>query len=93
VIEKIKNGQLNIQDNWQVYRLCQIVAHNEVYFYSDHLSDEQITDSFLKPCRNIGRTVQQLLLKYGKDPTLCILPEGPLAIPYYEGKPEGSRIE
>jgi hypothetical protein len=37
--------------------------------------------------------VQQLLLKYGKDPTLCILPEGPLAIPYYEGKPEGSRIE
>lgn len=82
VIDKIKSGQLKIQDNWQAYILCRICENADVYFYSDNLSDEQLTDSFLKPCRNIGLTVQNLLEKYGKDAKICILPQGHLTVPY-----------
>jgi nickel-dependent lactate racemase len=86
LIEKIKGGQLKIQDSWQAYILCRICVNNDVYFYSDNLSDKQITNSFLKPCRNIGLTVMDLLRKYGKDAKTCILPEGPLTVPYLNFK-------
>lgn len=82
LIDKIKNGSLKIQDSWQAYILCKICENVEVYFYSDNLSDEQIINSFLKPCRNIELTVQYLLKRYGKNTRIGILPQGPLTVPH-----------
>jgi lactate racemase len=82
LIDKIKNGQLKIQDSWQAYILCRICTNADVYFYSDNLSDEQIRSSFLRPCRDIKQMVIELLAKYGNQAKICILPEGPLTVPY-----------
>jgi len=82
LINKIKNGKLNIQDGWQAYILCKICANADCYCYSDNLTDEQIRTAFLKPCRDVKQTVMMLLGKYGSQAKICILPEGPLTVPY-----------
>jgi nickel-dependent lactate racemase len=82
LIDKITRGQLHIQDSWQAYVLCKICAEADCHFYSDNLTDEQIRVSFLTPCRDIRQTVLTLLEKYGRSARICVLPEGPLTVPY-----------
>jgi hypothetical protein len=53
-----------------------------VYFYTHNLSDEQVKDALLRPCRDIEATIAELLQKYGPGATICVLPEGPQTIPY-----------
>jgi len=48
------------------------------------LSDEQISNAFLKVCRSIEDTLEELLKRYGPEASICILPEGPLTIPYVQ---------
>lgn len=82
LIEKIEKGEFNIQDSWQAYILCRICALTDCYCYSDNLTDEQIKKCFLQPCRDIGQSVNILIKKYGGQAKICILPHGPLTIPY-----------
>jgi hypothetical protein len=53
-----------------------------VYLFSHNLTDEQIQRALLKPCRDIAGAVEQLLRVYGRDASICVLPEGPQTIPY-----------
>jgi nickel-dependent lactate racemase len=70
------------QDVWQAQIHARICQKADVYFYSENLSDEQIEGAWLKPCHSIEATVEQLLVKYGRDASICVLPEGPQTIPY-----------
>ena len=54
----------------------------EVHVYSDDLSDQQIERALFIPCRNIARTVADLQGRYGSGARLCVMPDGPLTIPY-----------
>ena len=47
-----------------------------------NLTDEQIERAMLRPCRDIAATVDRLLESYGRDASICVLPEGPQTIPY-----------
>ncbi len=69
-------------DMWQVQLHGLILQKADVYFHSHNLSDEQIKRALLKPCSNVEETVEELLHKYGRDASICILPEGPQTIPY-----------
>ena len=55
----------------------------DVYVYS-LLTNEQVTQSMLKPTNNIEQTLIELKEKYGEEMTVAILPLGPLTIPYVE---------
>lgn len=70
------------QDMWQALIHSLICQKSNVYFYSENLTDEQITSAFLRPCHNIESTVNKLLDDYGPDASICVLPEGPHTIPY-----------
>ena len=70
------------QDVWQAQIHAQICQKADVYFYSENLSDEQIKTAWLKPCHSIEATVDELLARYGRDASICVLPEGPQTIPY-----------
>ena len=60
------------QDQWQVQIQAQIQLEANVYVYSKGLTDDQIEKALLKPCRNILKTVEDLIEKYGpKLPNLC----------------------
>jgi len=70
------------QDMWQVLIQALICQKAHVYFYSENLTDEQIRGALLRPCHNIESTVNELLDEYGRDASICVLPQGPQTIPY-----------
>jgi len=82
LLETIRAPGFQRQDMWEAHIQALICLKAEVYFYSHNLSDEQIEGALLRPCRDIEATVAELLQKYGRRATLCVLPEGPQTIPY-----------
>jgi lactate racemase len=82
LLEKLRRGDYRCQDSWQAHLHAAICQRADVYLYSRNLTDEQIEQAMLRPCRDIAVTVRQLLDFYGRDASICILPEGPLTIPF-----------
>ncbi|MEM8488970.1 MAG: nickel-dependent lactate racemase [Bacteroidota bacterium] len=82
VLDMIAQPGFGEQDQWQVQIQAQIQVNADVYIYSDGLSDSQINRALLKPCRDIGATINQLLEKYGPDARICVMPDGPASIAY-----------
>ncbi len=80
------------QDQWQVQIQAAVQLKAEVHVYSDGLTDEQIRRCLFTPCRSIEGTVAALRERYGPEARICVLPEGPLTIPYLEPDLNMSRI-
>lgn len=66
----------------QVQIQAKIQLKADVYVRSHNLSDEQIRSALLKPCADIEATVDELMREYDTRARICVLPEGPLTIPY-----------
>lgn len=82
VLDMVSRPGFSAHDQWQVQIQAQIQLKAEVHVYADSLSDAQITAALFIPCRNIEQTVADLLRRYGPAARLCVLPHGPLTIPY-----------
>lgn len=67
-------------DQWQAFLHARLCLHADVHIYAEGLTDEQIQLGMLTPCRDIETTLQELVARHG--PRLCVLPEGPMTIPY-----------
>ncbi len=67
-------------DQWEAFLHARLCLHAHIHIYADGLSDEQIRHAMLTPCRDIESTLEELLGHYG--PRLCVLPQGPMTIPY-----------
>jgi nickel-dependent lactate racemase len=85
LLDQIMSPGFLEQDQWQAQIQAQIELKADVYVYSDYLSDAQIGDSLLLPCRSIEATVAELRGRYGPQMSICVLPEGPQTIPYVQG--------
>jgi len=70
------------QDQWQAQIQAQIQLKADVYVFSRNLTEDQIRSALLFPCARIETTVEELMKRYGPQATICVLPEGPLTIPY-----------
>ncbi|MHC4157047.1 MAG: nickel-dependent lactate racemase [Planctomycetota bacterium] len=70
------------QDMWQGQILALVCRRADVYFYSRNLTDEQVRNAFLIPCHDLDETAAMLVDKYRPGARVCVLPEGPQAIPY-----------
>ncbi|MQY76930.1 MAG: nickel-dependent lactate racemase [Spirochaeta sp.] len=84
LLAKIRQPGFTIQDSWQAQIHALICKKADVFLYSQNLSDEQIGNAFLKVCRSVEDTLAKLLERYGPEASICILPEGPLTIPYVQ---------
>lgn len=82
LLEMLRAPGFQRQDMWQAHIQALICQQADVHFYSHNLTDAQIEEALLRPCRDIGALVAELLRKYGSDATICVLPEGPQTIPY-----------
>jgi nickel-dependent lactate racemase len=67
-------------DQWEAFLHARLCLHADIHIYADGLSDEQIRLAMLTPCHSIETTLQDLVARYG--PRLCVLPQGPMTIPY-----------
>jgi lactate racemase len=70
------------QDQWQAHIQALIQSRADVFVRSDGLTDDQIRAALLKPCRRIEETIVELLGRYGRGASICVMPEGPQTIPY-----------
>ena len=82
----VLQAQETRQDQWQAQIQARIQARAEVYVYADGLSDSQIENALLQPCRDIPALLEELLRRYGADARIAILPEGPQTIPWLKTK-------
>lgn len=73
-------------DQWQAQVQCRVQARADVYVYADGLTDEQLGQCHLTPCGKIEERLGSLAAQApGGVLRLCVMPEGPLTIPYIDG--------
>lgn len=81
LMDFIKQHEANLKDTWQAFFLAMILQNSDVYLYST-LDDFQVEKAFLKPVKDISKLVLDLAKAKGSGSRICVLPEGPLTIPY-----------
>jgi nickel-dependent lactate racemase len=82
LLELINQPDFHSHDQWQVQILARILVKSRIYLYSDRLAPNELRRIHLQPVESIERTVRQLRAEYGADAPICVLPEGPMTIPY-----------
>lgn len=82
LLEQIQAPGFLKQDQWQAQVQAQIQLKADVFVHSDHLTPDQIRGAWLTPAPSLEDTLHALIAKYGPGARICVLPEGPLTIPY-----------
>ncbi|RME84592.1 MAG: nickel-dependent lactate racemase [Caldilineae bacterium] len=82
VLRMLEEPGFSEHDQWQVQIQAQIQRKAQVFVYSQGLTPRQIEAALFTPCPTIEGTLQTLLERYGPRARVCVLPEGPLTIPY-----------
>lgn len=80
LLDRVLAPGFRMHDQWEAFLHAKLCLHADIYVYADGLSDDDIHLSMMRPSRNIESTLNDLIARYG--PRLCILPEGPMTIPY-----------
>ena len=84
VLQMIGRPGFRMQDQWNAQIQAMVQLRADVFVYSDGLTDEQIRQALLRPCRDIEDTVAALQSRFGQDARICVLPEGPQTIAYID---------
>lgn len=83
LLARVESPGFASPDQWQAQTQAKIQLKADVYVHADGLSDEQITESLLRPCPRIESTLAELMRSSDRRrPRVCVLPEGPLTIPF-----------
>jgi lactate racemase len=82
VLERILGSPELRQDQWQAQVQAQIQLKAKVYVHSRGLSPEQIRGALLEPAPDLDETLARLVNEAGPSARICVLPEGPVTIPY-----------
>jgi nickel-dependent lactate racemase len=79
-LEQLQDPTFSMLDQWQVQVQARIQQQAKVFVFSEGLTDGEIRQAWMQPCQDIEIELRYLMKKFG--PRVCILPEGPLTIPY-----------
>lgn len=78
----VKANEKDFQDTWQIFYEVLIQRWATVSLYTDKLDDETVRNALFNPVQDPEALIREILEKYGRDARVCVLPEGPLTIPY-----------
>lgn len=78
-------------DQWQVQVLARILGAARVQLACAGLSDAEVRAAHLEPIGDVGAAVAAELARRGPGATCCVLPEGPVTIPYVAA-PSGAGV-
>jgi len=84
LLERIRSEGFRMDDQWQAQILALLVKKARIFVYSTYLSEETIRQCHLEYCTSIEKLVEEKIREIGSTIKICVLPEGPLTIPYYE---------
>jgi lactate racemase len=82
LLDEIEGRAITVPDQWQVQIQAGILTRARVAMYSTYLSEDDVRLALLEPVGDIGETVERALAEAGPGACVCVLPEGPLTIPY-----------
>ena len=77
----------NRHDQWQVQLQAQIQMRAQVQLYSSYLTPRQVRAAHLEPVDDLQGAVEEALTRHGPEARVCVLPQGPMTIPYLEREP------
>jgi nickel-dependent lactate racemase len=85
MLTRIRAKGFMMDDQWQAQILALIARKADIHVYTTGLSAQQIAGAHLKFCPSVDALAADILGRLGAGAKVCVLPEGPQTIPYYEG--------
>jgi lactate racemase len=67
-------------DQWCAQEIFKWMTDHPIHLYSEGISENQQRRYGLEPVADIGRTVDALLARHGRDAAWAVVPDGPLLI-------------
>jgi lactate racemase len=81
LLDTIRSPGFRCHDQWEAQIQAQIQQKAQVHVYADGLTDDQLREAMVTPCRSIEVRVGELL-RANPDASIAVLPEGPQTVPY-----------
>lgn len=78
---RIMTPGFRCQDQWQAQIQARVQMKARVHVYASGLTDQQLVEARVIPCRSIEQTLAEILEKNPRA-SIGILPEGPQTVPY-----------
>jgi nickel-dependent lactate racemase len=82
LLEAIAARTTTVADQWQIQIQAGIQARSRVIVHTSYLSDAELGEAHLEQTADVEATVLRLLDEAGPDARVCVLPYGPLTVPY-----------
>jgi nickel-dependent lactate racemase len=82
LLEAIAARTATVPDQWQIQIQAAIQARSRVIVHTSYLSDDELGEAHLEQTADVEATVRHLLDEAGPEARLCVLPYGPLTVPY-----------
>ena len=82
LLEAIAARTTTVPDQWQIQIQAGIQARSRVIVHTSYLSDEELSEAHLEQTADVEATVWHLLEAAGPEARVCVLPYGPLTVPY-----------
>ena len=82
LLEAIAARATTVPDQWQIQIQAGIQARSRVIVHTSFLSDEELSEAHLEQTADVEATVWHLLDAAGPEARVCVLPYGPLTVPY-----------
>ena len=82
LLEAIAARTTTVPDQWQIQIQAGIQARSRVIVHTSYLSDEELSEAHLEQTADVEATVWHLLDAAGPEARVCVLPYGPLTVPY-----------
>lgn len=80
--EAIKTAESTWPDQWVLQLQARIQQANRVGMHADGLSDADLIAAHFEPVGDISACIEKELARVGPGASCCVLPQGPLTIPY-----------
>jgi nickel-dependent lactate racemase len=84
LLEEIERRIETVPDQWEIQIQAKIQASTRVVMHTTYLTDEELAGAHLEQTDDIAGYVAEALEAGGPDSHLCVLPWGPLTIPYID---------
>jgi nickel-dependent lactate racemase len=82
LLEAIAARTTTVPDQWQIQIQAAIQSRSRVIVHTSHLSDDELAAAHLEQTPDVEATVRRLLGEAGPGARVCVLPYGPLTVPY-----------
>ncbi|MCP4755777.1 MAG: nickel-dependent lactate racemase [Proteobacteria bacterium] len=81
ILDMINAPGFSMFDQWEAQKMAMIQIWADIYVYSE-LTAAEVVQATLAPVETVEKTLKHLSEKYGGSPSVAVIPQGPLSIPY-----------